>query len=193
MLLNKSLFWDLIYPSHASQQILILELKLPLPCFSTNSYFLILFLSNVLFDWSSWIIIFLSNTVIGDYINTMKTTSIDFKFDFVSSFSTAWRNMNIEIKRSCQITKLLFDYLYTCNSKKAWKSKLQYKSRLSCIDITCHCTWNFFNTFLLLCIEIPKYWRIIWKCQNPSSKRPDIWTTFLDLYINLFSFNYLHI
>ena len=41
-----------------------------------------------------------------------------FTFLFISSFLTAWIHINMESIRSCRLKKFIFDYLYTCISKK---------------------------------------------------------------------------
>ena len=46
------------------------------------------------------------STVVGDSINTIKTT-----FDFNFDLNYEHININIEVKRSFEFTKLLFDYL----------------------------------------------------------------------------------
>ena len=45
-------------------------------------------------------------TLVGNYINTMKTT-----FDLNCNSYQAWIHINIEVIRSCQSKRLLFDYL----------------------------------------------------------------------------------
>ena len=40
----------------------------------------------------------------------MKT---NFDFDLYQAVKAAWIHINIEVKRSCQLKKLLFDYLIT--------------------------------------------------------------------------------
>ena len=49
-------------------------------------------------------------TVVGDNINIRKTT-FDLNFDFYKAFKQAWVHKNMKIKRSCQLKKLLFNYL----------------------------------------------------------------------------------
>ena len=46
----------------------------------------------------------------------------DFRFQFwfvAISVKQHELHLNIKVKRSCQLKKLVFDYLWTCNSKKA--------------------------------------------------------------------------
>ena len=54
----------------------------------------------------------LQTTVVGDYINTMKTT-FDLNFYLYQSVNAARIHMNIEVKRSCQIKKAFvkFEFL----------------------------------------------------------------------------------
>ena len=59
--------------------------------------------------------------LVGDYTNTVKTT-VDLNFYFYLAFKQHGYTLhiNIEVKRNCQFNKLsIFDYLQTCNSKKA--------------------------------------------------------------------------
>ena len=51
------------------------------------------------------------NTVVVDYINTMKTT-FDFNFDLHKAVKQhGYTHINIEVKISCQLKDDLFDYL----------------------------------------------------------------------------------
>ena len=50
------------------------------------------------------------STLVGDYINTMKTT-FDFKFDLYKAVKQQRYTINIEVKRNCQLKNLYFDYL----------------------------------------------------------------------------------
>ena len=50
------------------------------------------------------------STLVGDYINTMKTT-FDFKFDLYKAVKQQRYTLNIEVKRNCQLKNLYFDYL----------------------------------------------------------------------------------
>ena len=52
----------------------------------------------------------LKTTVVSDHINTMETT-FDFNFDLFQAVKHPWKRINIEAKRTCQLKKLLFDYL----------------------------------------------------------------------------------
>ena len=51
------------------------------------------------------------NTVVGDYINTMKT-NFDFNFNLYKAVKQyGYAHINIEVKISCQLKDDLFDYL----------------------------------------------------------------------------------
>ena len=51
------------------------------------------------------------NTVVGDYINTMKT-NFDFNFNLYKAVKQyGYAHINIEVKISCQLKEDLFDYL----------------------------------------------------------------------------------
>ena len=65
-----------------------------------------------------------NHAVVGDFINTMKTT-FDSNFDLYQAFKK-WIYINIEVKRIGQIKKLIFDYLkkWHLHSSLYWDNRL---------------------------------------------------------------------
>ena len=60
--------------------------------------------------------------------------TFNFNFDLYQAFKQHGYT-NMETKRSCQLKKMLFKYLYACYLNKAWQQiKTGTKSRLYCSD-----------------------------------------------------------
>ena len=57
----------------------------------------------------------IDDSVVGDFINKIKT-NFDFNFDFNQALNSIEKNTR---KKRCRLKKLLYNYSYPFNSKKA--------------------------------------------------------------------------